>query len=136
MSDCEIFSSSKPPPQPNFKMSADLKLLSIEDLEMLLHIQREKAAREAEARRLAEEAAQEAERAAAEAARKAEEEAAAKTAKVKARKAVAPKKRKAAEVDSEREPELGPSQKKGRVRRGDECGVRGGDRRCVPEVRA
>jgi hypothetical protein len=60
-------------------MSADLKLLSIEDLEMLLCIQREKAVREAKARRLAEEV----ERAAAEAARKAEEEAAAKTAKVK-----------------------------------------------------
>jgi hypothetical protein len=87
-------------------MSADLKLLSIEDLEMLLRIQCEKAAREAEARRLAEEAVQEAERAAAEAARKAEEEAAAKMAKVKARKA--------AEVDSGSEPELGPSQKKGK----------------------
>jgi hypothetical protein len=47
----------KPPPQPIPKMSADLKLLSIEDLKMLLCIQRKKAAREAEAKRLAEEAA-------------------------------------------------------------------------------
>jgi hypothetical protein len=38
-------------------MSADLKLLSIEDLEMLLRIQHEKAAREAKAKRLVEEAA-------------------------------------------------------------------------------
>jgi hypothetical protein len=44
--------------------------------------------------------------AAAEAAKKAEEEAAAKVAKVKVRKA--------AEVDSGSEPELGPSQKKGK----------------------
>jgi hypothetical protein len=57
MSDREIFSSSKPPPQPIPKMSTDLKLLSIEDLEMLLRIQCKKVAREAEARRLAEEAA-------------------------------------------------------------------------------
>jgi hypothetical protein len=106
MSDRKIFSSSKPPPPPNSKMSADLKLLSIEDLEMLLRIQCEKAAREAKVRRLAEEAAREAEWAAAEAARKAEEEVVAKTAKVKARKAV--------EVDSGSEPELGPSQKKGK----------------------
>jgi hypothetical protein len=96
-------------------MSANLKLLSIEDLEMLLRIQCEKVAREAEARRLAEEAARETERAAAEAARKAEEEeAAAKVAKVKVRKAVVPKKQKATEVDSGSEPELGPSQKKGK----------------------
>jgi hypothetical protein len=52
--------------------------------------------------------------AAAEAAKKAEEEAVAKVAKVKARKAKAPKKQKAAEVDSGSEPELGPSQKKGK----------------------
>jgi hypothetical protein len=56
-------------------MSANLKLLSIEDLEMLLCIQREKVAREAEVKRLAEEVAQEAEQAVAEAAKKAEEEA-------------------------------------------------------------
>jgi aspartate carbamoyltransferase catalytic subunit len=54
-------------------MSTNLKLLSIEDLEMLLRIQHEKAEREAEVRGLAEEAVQEAERAAA--ARKAGEEA-------------------------------------------------------------
>jgi hypothetical protein len=34
-------------------MSANLKLLSIKDLKMLLRIQREKAVREAEAKRLA-----------------------------------------------------------------------------------
>jgi hypothetical protein len=38
-------------------MFADLKLLSIEDLEMLLCIQCEKAVREAEVKRLAEEVA-------------------------------------------------------------------------------
>jgi hypothetical protein len=38
-------------------MSADLKLLSIKDLKMLLCIQHEKAVREAEVKRLAEEAA-------------------------------------------------------------------------------
>jgi membrane protein involved in colicin uptake len=91
-------------------MSADLKLLSIEDLEMLLRIQCEKAGREAEVKRLAEEA----ERAATEAAKKAEEVVVAKAAKVKVRKAAAPKKRKATEVDSGSEPELGPSQKKGK----------------------
>jgi hypothetical protein len=109
-----FFSSSNHHLDPIPKMSTDLKLLSIEDLEMLLHIQHEKAAREAKAKRLAEEAAREVEWAADEAAKKAEEEAAAKAAKVKVRKAVAPKKQKAAEVDSGSEPEPGPSQKKGK----------------------
>jgi hypothetical protein len=96
------------------QMSADLKLLSIEDLEILLCIQHEKAAKETKAKRLAEEVVREAERAAAEAAKKAEEEAVAKAAKVKVRKAMAPKKWKAVEVDGGSEPELGPSQKKGK----------------------
>jgi hypothetical protein len=88
------------------KMSANLKLLSIEDLKILLHIQCNKVAREAKAKRLAEDAVWEAEQAAAEAAKKAEEEAAVKAAKVKARKA--------AKVGSRSEPEPGPSQKKGK----------------------
>jgi hypothetical protein len=55
---------------------------------------------------LAEEAAQEAEQAVIEAAKKAEEEVVAKVAKIKVRKAM--------EMGSGSEPELGPSQKKGK----------------------
>jgi hypothetical protein len=109
MSDHEFFLHQKPPPPtPNCTMPANLKLLTIEDLEMLLHLQHEKAAWEAEVKQLAEEAAC---TVAKEAAHQAEEEA-----KAKARKAVAAKKWKAAEVvngDSDAEPV--PSQKKGKA---------------------
>jgi hypothetical protein len=118
------------------KMSTNLKLLSIEDLEMLLHIQHEKAVREAKVKRLAEEAVQKAEWAAAEAAKKAEEEVAAKAAKIKVRKAMALKKWKATEVDSGSEPEPGAFPEEGEEEgEGNECRVCGGGQRCVPEVR-
>jgi hypothetical protein len=85
-------------------MPINVDRLTIEDLEMLLCIQREKAAREAEEKRLVEEA--EAEQvAAAVAAQKAEEEA-----REKARRA-----RKAVElVGSGSDTAHGPSQKKGK----------------------
>jgi hypothetical protein len=87
-------------------MPIDVDCLTIEDLEMLLHIQRKKVAREAEAKRLAEEAECKAERvAAAAAAQKAEEEAKEKARRVK----------KAVEVvGSGSDMEPGPSQKKGK----------------------
>jgi hypothetical protein len=87
-------------------MPANLELLTIEDLEMLLHLQCKKAAQEAEVKRLVEEAAHLA--AAEETAWQAEEEA-------KACKTAAAKKWKATEVvgsDSDAEP--APSQKKGK----------------------
>jgi hypothetical protein len=75
-------------------MPTDLDHLTIEDLEMLLCIQHEKAAQEAEVKRLAEEAAHEVEQLAAEAAiQKAEEEAKEKARRTK--KAVQAKKWKA-----------------------------------------
>jgi hypothetical protein len=87
-------------------MPVDVDHLTIKDLEMLLHIQHEKAAREAEEKRLVEEVECEAEWvAAAAAAQKAEQEA-----KEKARRA-----KKAAEVvESGSDVEPGPSQKKGK----------------------
>jgi hypothetical protein len=69
----EFFSSSKPPPTSPTTMPVDVDHLTVTDLEMLLCIQREKEAKEAEAKKLAEEAEREAERvAAAAAAQKAE----------------------------------------------------------------
>jgi hypothetical protein len=88
-------------------MPAVLELLTIEDLEMLLRLQREKAAWEAEVKWLVEEAAH---AAAEETAWQAEEEA-----KARACKAAVAKKWKAMEVvgsDSDAEP--APSQKKGK----------------------
>jgi hypothetical protein len=87
-------------------MPVDIDCLTITDLEMLLRIQREKEAKEAEVKRLAEEAEREAEQvAAAEVAQKAEQEA-----KEKARRA-----KKAAEVvESGSDVEPGPLQKKGK----------------------
>jgi hypothetical protein len=97
-------------------MPVDIDRLTIEDLEMLLRIQHEKAAREAEERRLAEEAEREAEWVvAAAAAQKAEQEAKEKARRAK--KAVVAKKRKATEVvESGSDVEPGPSQKKGKAR--------------------
>jgi hypothetical protein len=89
-------------------MPTNLDHLTIEDLEMLLHIQHEKAAQEAEVKRLAEEAVHKVERLVAEAAaQKAEEEA-----KEKARRT-----KKAAEVvGSGSDMEPGPSQKNGKAK--------------------
>jgi membrane protein involved in colicin uptake len=93
-------------------MPVDIDRLTIEDLKMLLHIQREKAAREAEEKRLAEEVEAEWVAAAA-AAQKVEEEAKEKARR--ARKAAAAKKWKATEVvESGSDAEPGPSQKKGK----------------------
>jgi hypothetical protein len=87
-------------------MPTELDRLTIEDLEMLLRIQHEKAAREAEVKRLVEETARKVEWLAAEvAAQKAEEEA-----KEKARRM-----KKAMEVVGSRsDVEPRPSQKKGK----------------------
>jgi hypothetical protein len=95
-------------------MPINIDHLTIEDLEMLLRIQREKVAREAEEKRLAEEAECEAERVvAAAAAQKAEQEAKEKARRAK--KAAAAKKQKAAEVvESGSDAEPGPLQKKGK----------------------
>jgi cell division septum initiation protein DivIVA len=115
MSDREIFSSSKPPlPTSPTTMPVDVDCLTIADLEMLLRIQHEKEAKEAEVKRLAEEVEHEAERvAAAVAAQKAEQEAKEKARRAK--KAAAAKKQKAAEVvESGSDVEPGPSQKKGK----------------------
>jgi hypothetical protein len=89
-------------------MPTDLDCLTIEDLKMLLRIQCEKAAREAEVKRLVEEVACKVEWLVAEvAAQKAEEEA-----KEKARRM-----KKATEVvGSGSDTEPGPSQKKGKAR--------------------
>jgi broad specificity polyphosphatase/5'/3'-nucleotidase SurE len=115
MSNHEIFSSSKPPPSTSpTMMPINVDHLTIEDLKMLLCIQCKKAAREAEAKRLAEEAEREAEWvAAAAAAQKAEEKAKEKAWRVK--KAVAVKKQKAVEVvGSGTDAEPSPLQKKGK----------------------
>jgi hypothetical protein len=97
-------------------MPINIDRLTIEDLEMLLCIQCEKAAKEAEAKKLAEEAERKAEQvAAAAAAQKAEQEAKEKARRVK--KAAAAKKRKAAEVvESGSDAEPGLSQKKGKAK--------------------
>jgi colicin import membrane protein len=97
-------------------MPVNINRLTIEDLKMLLCIQHEKAAREAEAKRLAEEAAHEAEQLVAKvAAQKAEEEAKEKARRAK--KAAAAKKWKATEVVGSRsDAEPGPSQKKAKAK--------------------
>jgi hypothetical protein len=97
-------------------MPININHLTIKDLEMLLHIQHEKVAWEAEVKRLAEEVACKAEQPVAEvAAQKAEEEAREKARRAK--KAVMAKKQKAAEVVGSRsDAEPGPSQKKGKVK--------------------
>jgi hypothetical protein len=92
-------------------MPIDIDRLTIKDLKMLLCIQCEKAAREAEEKRLAEEVECEAEQVAA--AQKAEEEAKEKARRAK--KATVAKKRKATEVvGSGSDMEPSPSQKKGK----------------------
>jgi hypothetical protein len=95
-------------------MPINVDCLAIEDLKMLLHIQREKVAREAEAKRLVEEAEHKAERiTAAAAAQKAEEEAKEKARRAK--KATVAKKWKATQVvESRSDVEPRPSQKKGK----------------------
>jgi hypothetical protein len=113
MSDHEIFSSSKPPPPTSpTTMPVDINRLTIEDLEMLLCIQREKANKEVEEQKCAEEEARY--KAAEETARKAEKEEAAKAAKAKVRKVAAVRERKAMEVESGSEVKPRPSQKKGK----------------------
>jgi uncharacterized protein YdaU (DUF1376 family) len=94
-------------------MPVDVDCLTIEDLKMLLRIQHEKAAREAEEKRLVEEVEREAERVAA--AQKAEEEA--KEKDRRAKKAVVAKKRSTVEVvGNSSDVEPSPSQKKGKAR--------------------
>jgi hypothetical protein len=97
-------------------MPIDVNHLTIEDLKMLLHIQREKVARKAEEKRLAEEAKHEAEWVVAVAmAQKAEQKAKEKA--MRAKKAAAAKKQKAAEVVGSRsDVEPRPSQKKGKAK--------------------
>jgi hypothetical protein len=97
-------------------MPVDVDRLTIKNLEMLLHIQHEKAARETEVKRLAEEAVREAEWLVAEAAaQKAEEEAKEKARRVK--KAMVAKKWKAMEVVGSRsDVEPRPSWEKGKVK--------------------